>query len=92
MLDLEPLKVYFKDMNWVLIRGLVSEEFHWGDFVPLMKKHFKNDSVFTADIIGNGKSHNETLHSQGRGLIPNSCLQNKLSTSPNQAFTEMSGV
>ena len=59
MLDLETLKVYFEDMNWVLIRGLVSEEFHWGDFVPLMKKHFKNDSIFTADIIGNGKSHKE---------------------------------
>ncbi len=47
-------------MEWVLIRGIVSEEFHWGDFVPLMKKHFKKDLVVTADIIGNGKSFKKT--------------------------------
>ncbi len=43
-------------MEWVLIRGIVSEEFHWGDFVPLLKKHFKKDTVVSADIVGNGKS------------------------------------
>lgn len=41
--------------QWVLVRGIVSEEFHWWNFVPEMKTRFPSDRLHTPDIIGNGK-------------------------------------
>ncbi len=40
--------------NWVLVRGIVSEEYHWWKFLPMMKKRFRNHNIFTSDIVGNG--------------------------------------
>lgn len=40
--------------HWVLVRGIVSEAFHWWDFVSEMKKAFPEDQISTADILGNG--------------------------------------
>lgn len=42
--------------NWVLVRGIVSEEYHWWKFLPMMKKRFSLHNVYTADIVGNGKT------------------------------------
>ncbi|WP_373997501.1 alpha/beta fold hydrolase [Bdellovibrio bacteriovorus] len=46
--------------EWVLIRGIVSEEFHWWDFLPEMKTRFPQDLLHTPDIIGNGKFFEKT--------------------------------
>ncbi|KHD88781.1 MAG: hypothetical protein OM95_06535 [Bdellovibrio sp. ArHS] len=46
--------------EWVLIRGIVSEEFHWWDFLPEMKARFPQDRLHTPDIIGNGKFYHKT--------------------------------
>lgn len=42
--------------QWVLIRGIMSESFHWWDFIPLLNKQFPRDHFYTADILGNGQS------------------------------------
>ncbi|MGZ3774305.1 MAG: alpha/beta fold hydrolase [Pseudobdellovibrionaceae bacterium] len=41
--------------RWVLVRGIVSEEFHWWNFIPDMRARFPRDELYTPDIIGNGK-------------------------------------
>lgn len=46
-------------MDWVLIRGIVSEKYHWGDFYSQVKKRFPDHLVETADILGNGTSRNK---------------------------------
>ncbi len=43
--------------HWVLVRGIVSDEFHWWNLPQLLKKKFPQDSISTADILGNGKTH-----------------------------------
>lgn len=40
--------------QWVLIRGIMSESFHWSDFLPQMKSCFPHDRIHTPDILGNG--------------------------------------
>ncbi len=45
--------------HWVLVRGIVSEEFHWWNFVPTLKESFPGDIFSTPDIIGNGKFWNQ---------------------------------
>lgn len=47
--------------QWVLVRGIMSESFHWGDFIPLLNQQFPQDQFYTADILGNGlTSHRKT--------------------------------
>lgn len=46
--------------QWVLVRGIVSEEFHWWNFVPELKTRFPSDHLHTPDIIGNGKLFGES--------------------------------
>lgn len=41
--------------QWVLIRGIMSEAFHWWDFLPQLQAHFPEDQFFTPDILGNGQ-------------------------------------
>jgi len=41
--------------QWVLVRGIMSEAFHWWDFLPQLQAHFPHDQFHTADILGNGR-------------------------------------
>lgn len=41
--------------QWVLIRGIMSEAFHWGDFFHHLKDRFPQDQFHTPDILGNGR-------------------------------------
>lgn len=43
--------------EWVLIRGIMSESFHWHDFILLLQKEFPQDHFHTADILGNGRQN-----------------------------------
>jgi pimeloyl-ACP methyl ester carboxylesterase len=43
--------------NWVLVRGIVSEEFHWWHLPDLLSDRFPGDVICGADILGNGKNH-----------------------------------
>lgn len=40
--------------NWVLIRGIVSESYHWASFLPHFQQGFSQHKVHTVDICGNG--------------------------------------
>lgn len=48
--------------QWVLIRGMMSEAFHWRDLIPLMKERFPRDVIHTANLLGTGPT--------GRTLTP----------------------
>ncbi len=41
--------------QWVLVRGIMSEAFHWWDFLPQLQSRFPEDQFHTADILGNGR-------------------------------------
>ncbi|WP_347358918.1 alpha/beta fold hydrolase [Bdellovibrio sp.] len=49
--------------QWVLIRGIMSESYHWWNFLPQLQEHFPQDHFHTADILGNGRlnSHKTPL-------------------------------
>lgn len=46
--------------TWVLLRGLMREERHWGEFPALFQKAFPEQRVVTLDWAGNGRLHDET--------------------------------
>ncbi|NUN04370.1 MAG: alpha/beta hydrolase [Bdellovibrio sp.] len=46
--------------QWVLVRGIMSEAFHWGDFLPHLRAHFPTHQFHTADILGNGRQCKHT--------------------------------
>ncbi len=54
--------------QWVFIRGIVSESFHWWDFLSEMQKAFPGDSISTADILGNGQ---QNQHLTPTAVVPN---------------------
>lgn len=41
--------------QWVLIRGIMSEAYHWWEFLPQLQEQFPQDDFHTADILGNGR-------------------------------------
>ena len=41
-------------MNWVLLRGLMREARHWGEFPAMLRAAFPHDTVVTLDLPGNG--------------------------------------
>lgn len=41
--------------QWVLIRGIMSESYHWWEFLPQLREQFPQDEFHTADILGNGR-------------------------------------
>lgn len=43
--------------QWVLIRGIMSEAYHWWEFLPQLQAQFPQDEFHTADILGNGRLH-----------------------------------
>jgi pimeloyl-ACP methyl ester carboxylesterase len=46
--------------TWVLLRGLVREQRHWGDFPHLLQAAFPEANVVTLDLPGNGSLVRET--------------------------------
>jgi pimeloyl-ACP methyl ester carboxylesterase len=69
--------------TWVLLRGLVREQRHWGEFPALFQQEFPDENIVTLDLPGNGTlyhydslprieqmaqfCHDELIH---RGLKP----------------------
>jgi pimeloyl-ACP methyl ester carboxylesterase len=41
--------------NWFLIRGLLRETGHWGDFPEAFRQHFRHARVYCLDLPGNGR-------------------------------------
>jgi pimeloyl-ACP methyl ester carboxylesterase len=42
--------------TWVLIRGMMSEAYHWRDLIPLLQERFPQDQFHTPDLPGAGAS------------------------------------
>lgn len=42
--------------QWVMIRGMMSESFHWWDFLPRLRDAFPDDEFHTPDLLGTGRS------------------------------------
>lgn len=45
--------------NWILIRGLIRSQFHWGKFPDLLKTELNLDTVHLTELAGNGYRCNE---------------------------------
>lgn len=45
---------------FVLIRGLIREQRHWGDFIPILQRQFPDSEIIALDIPGNGCLHHQT--------------------------------
>ncbi len=41
--------------TWVLLRGLINETRHWGEFPQLLRAQFPGDEVVSLDLPGNGR-------------------------------------
>lgn len=39
---------------WILLRGLIRESRHWGDFPAIFQRHFPDAEILTPDLPGNG--------------------------------------
>ncbi|MBO9667484.1 MAG: alpha/beta hydrolase [Bdellovibrio sp.] len=55
--------------QWVLVRGIMSESYHWWDFLPQLQAHFPDDVIHTADIIGNGRNFQMTTPTDIQGNL-----------------------
>ena len=45
---------------FVLIRGLIREQRHWGEFVQILQDQHPNADIITLDIPGNGRLYKQT--------------------------------
>jgi len=45
--------------TWLLLRGLLREQGHWGDFPSRLQQRLPNTNVITLDIPGNGLKYRE---------------------------------
>lgn len=46
--------------TWILLRGLMRETRHWGDFVSQLQAARGNEAVLAIDLPGNGSLHQQT--------------------------------
>lgn len=60
--------------TWVLLRGLVREQRHWGHFVNAFQNAFPHARVVTLDLPGNGALHNQDSPADVQGMV-RSCRQ-----------------
>lgn len=49
--------------TWVLLRGLMRESRHWGDFVPQLQAARPHDQIICLDWPGNGALHQQPSYS-----------------------------
>lgn len=45
--------------SWILLRGLVREQRHWGEFPGIFQQHFPSDNIILYDFPGNGQRNKE---------------------------------
>jgi len=56
-------------ITWVLLRGLMREHRHWGDFPELLKQTFPNSQILTPDLPGSGRRNKETSPSSINAIM-----------------------
>ena len=55
--------------TWVLLRGLMRESRHWGDFPELFQNAMEGQHVVALDFPGNGSLHAQTSASSIEGMV-----------------------
>jgi hypothetical protein len=55
--------------TWLLLRGLLREQGHWGDFPSQLQQHLPDIKIITLDISGNGLKHLEKSPSSIAGMV-----------------------
>lgn len=63
--------------TWVLLRGLVREQRHWGAFVGEFQRALPDAHVVTLDLPGNGALHTQASPTHVQGMVV-SCRQQLL--------------
>lgn len=73
-----------KRRTWVLLRGLVREQRHWGNFPDVLQSTFPDDEIKLFDFPGNGKRNTEKSAATITGMTDEvrSSLSNHLSGQP----------
>ena len=56
-------------MTWVLLRGLIREQRHWGDFPAQLQRAFPAERIVTLDFPGNGSRHRENSASSIAAMV-----------------------
>lgn len=78
--------------RFVLIRGLLREARHWGDFTELLQQQFPSSEILTPDIPGNGCLHKQTSPSTISALTDALRKQLDLSQPVNLVAISMGGM
>jgi pimeloyl-ACP methyl ester carboxylesterase len=55
--------------TWVLLRGLMRESRHWGDFIAKAQAAWPNDKIITIDWPGNGALHQQNSLSHIEAMV-----------------------
>ena len=55
--------------TWVLLRGLMRESRHWGDFIAKAQARWPNDQIITIDWPGNGVLYQQTSLSRISDMV-----------------------
>ena len=56
-------------ITWILLRGLMRETRHWGDFVPQLQAARKNEPVLAIDLPGNGSLYQQPSPSRVSDMV-----------------------
>ncbi len=48
-----------KQRTWILLRGLMREQRHWGNFATILQSHLPDDKLYLHDFAGNGHRYKE---------------------------------
>jgi len=61
--------------TWVLLRGLMRESRHWGDFPALFQNAMDGQAVVTLDFPGNGRLYTQPSASSVGGMVSDARIQ-----------------
>lgn len=61
--------------TWVLLRGLMRESRHWGEFPAFFQQAMDGQALVTLDFPGNGSLHAQTSSTSVEGMVNNARMQ-----------------
>lgn len=79
-------------VTWLLLRGLLREQGHWGDFPSQLQQHLPDIKIITLDIPGNGLKHLEKSPSSIAEMVDELRCQYKVEQPLNILALSMGGM
>ena len=58
-----------RPQQWILLRGLMREQRHWGDFPATLAQALPGASIITPDLPGNGARHAQDSPTRVAGMV-----------------------